>query len=371
MRILHVASGDLWAGAEVSIGHIVRETNMRKGHDVRAILLNEGTLADTLRAAGVRTDVLPEAERGFVEIARSVSAIARQFDADVIHTHRYKENVLGAWAAARAGSIHVRTAHGLQPARDWTSARTTIGAWADAAVADWAGSTWIAVSESLARSLRGVRRGVYVVPNGIPTAAPASARDELLDACGAGDALLVGFVGRLEHVKRPDRFLRLVSRLPGRVVGRPVAAVIVGAGSLESAVAAQAAALTSGPKLALVRPVPHGDRLVAGLDILVIPSDSEGLPMVMLEAMRSGVAVAGTSVGGLPEALGSCRWLVPPDAESLLADRIAELLASDESRKEWGAAIRRTFLERYAIESTVDRLLEIYATESGVRRGHR
>jgi glycosyltransferase involved in cell wall biosynthesis len=358
-----MASGDLWAGAEVSVTHVVRQLASRKGHDVRAVLLNDGVMAKTLIEAGVPVDVLPESCHGFTELARSISSIARRFRADVVHTHRYKESILGAWAAARCGALHVRTAHGVSPSPDWRSPQNTMARRVDELLADWTGSVWIAVSENVAASLRGLRRSVYVVPNGLPLEPSGSARRELLAACGVREAILVGFVGRLESVKRPDRFVRIARRLPARVGDLPVAVVIVGAGSLQPAIAMDVRFPGAGPRMTLIEPVPHGDRVVAGLDVLVVPSDSEGHPMVVLEAMRSSVAVAATNVGGLPEVLGACRWLVSPDDEATLAERVAELVVDAEANLAWGEALRRRFVARYSIETTVDRILEIYELE--------
>jgi glycosyltransferase involved in cell wall biosynthesis len=365
MRVLQLTSGDLWAGAEVSVSHVVREMASRPGHDVRVVLLNDGVMARTLLEDRVPVDVVPEDRNSFTELARSISAITRRFGADVVHTHRYKESILGEWAAARSGALHVRTAHGRSPVPDWRSPRNALARWTDDKLADWTGSVWIAVSEDLAASIRGLRRSVHVVPNGIPVTPPEPARGELLAACGEREAFLVGFVGRLENVKRPDRFLRVVRSLPRRVGSVPVAAVIVGSGSMHEAVALDARALGSGPRVTLVAPVPHGDRLVASLDVLVVSSDSEGLPMVVLEAMRSSVAIAATCVGGLPEALGSSRWLVPPDDEATLAARVTELVVDAATNRTWGEELRRRFVAQYAIGTTVDRILDVYALESG------
>ena len=82
--------------------------------------------------------------------------------------------------------------------------------------------------------------------------------------------------------------------------------------------------------------------------------------MVVLEAMRSFVAVAATSVVGLPEVLGPCRSLVGPDDEATLAERVAELVVNAAMNRAWRVALRRRFPARYGIGKTVDGILDVY-----------
>jgi len=366
VRILHVASGDLWAGAEIAVSHIVRETARRPGLSVRAVVLNDGMLARSLRSAGVPVDVLPERGRSVPSLAGETVRIARRFGPEVVHTHRYKEHLIGACVAVRTGALHVRTAHGRGPLPTWRGGPAGLGGLLDDAVASWTGSVWIAVSEELAASLSGLRRRVHVVPNGIPAAPPEPARTELLRGCGVSDGIVVGFVGRLEPVKRPDRFLRIARALPPRATGRPVVAVLVGDGSMAPDVEAAVRTGRAGPPVTLLPPVESGERLVAALDVLVIPSDHEGLPLVLLEAMRSSVAVVATEVGGIVEAVAPCRWLAPPEDEAALTERVRELVSDPAARGAWGAALHARFSRRYTIEAAVDRTLEVYDRE---RRG--
>src|SRR5208283_5354493 len=77
------------------------------------------------------------------------------------------------------------------------------------------------------------------------------------------------------------------------------------------------------------------DRFVPALDLLVLPSFTEGLPNVVLEALAAAIPVVGTAVGGTPEILedGKCGYLVPPGEPQALADRIHLLLGCPEKRR--------------------------------------
>jgi glycosyltransferase involved in cell wall biosynthesis len=102
------------------------------------------------------------------------------------------------------------------------------------------------------------------------------------------------------------------------------------------------------------------ESLISGLDVLVVPSDHEGHPMVVLEAMRAGVPIVATRVGGVPEVLGNSRWVVSPNAEHGLSQAVQELLANSAQRQAWAEALRNTFRQRYTIETMADRVLSVY-----------
>ena len=366
MRCLHIISGDLWAGAETATCALLRELRSRRGIEPRAIVLNEGQLARELREADVPVQVEPERGRGLVSLARAVRRAAGEWNADVVHSHRYKEHLLAAWAVAGRPIAHVRTAHGMPPSVE----RSGRGAAAliDGALTRTFGGRWIAVSQELAERLRGPRRTVDVVHNGLPES-PAAPRADLLR--GRAGTALVGFVGRLERIKRPDRFLEILAGLGPVVGGVAVRGVVAGAGSLEAPMKAEAAARGLDGRVSFLGHVEDGAAVVAALDVLVVSSDHEGHPMVVLEAMRAGVPVVATSVGGLPEVLPRDEFLAPPDDLGALSSAVARLVADPELRRRRGAALRDEFLRTFSVRTTADRVLEVYDDAVERRRRRR
>lgn len=361
VKCLHLVSGDLWAGAEVSVLHLARELSHRIS--VRVVVLNSGRLATELHASGIPTLLASERERGFAGILREVLSLARGFRPDVIHTHRYKEHILGAIVQTVVGGRHVRTAHGLPLRLEFDGGFRGLGSLLDQAVGDWVGGTWIAVSRDLARRIEGLRRRVYVVPNGLPAALPPPDREALERAFGDGaSARYVGFLGRLEEVKRPDRFLRVLAGVPERIDGVLVRGVVVGDGALTQRMHTVTEALGLGGRVRFLGPRSDGERLVAALDLLVIPSDHEGLPMVLLEAMRAGVPVVASAVGGIPEAVGSSSFVPEADDESGMVAAAVRLLRDDAARAAWATELQRRFHERFTIERAASGTLEVYVS---------
>jgi glycosyltransferase involved in cell wall biosynthesis len=89
--------------------------------------------------------------------------------------------------------------------------------------------------------------------------------------------------------------------------------------------------------------------LLPGLDLAVLSSHTEGLPVAVLEAQAAGVAVVATAVGGTPEVISDGRtgWLVPPRSPLALAQKIAHALTNDELRRALGQAGRQRVRDEF------------------------
>lgn len=212
----------------------------------------------------------------------------------------------------------------------------------------------VAVSPELAdasASRDGVRPDkVTVIENGVDAARFARARRRLLreELDLADDACLVGMVGRLETIKGPDVLLHAFA---GLVVRFPAARLVyVGEGGLEGDLRRGALALGLSDRVRFLGSRSDIPDVMAGLDILALPSRSEGLPFALLEGMAAGRAVAATAVGRVPGLVTPADGppnglLVPPDDPSALAGALASLLADAALRLRLGGAAR-DFVER-------------------------
>jgi colanic acid/amylovoran biosynthesis glycosyltransferase len=106
------------------------------------------------------------------------------------------------------------------------------------------------------------------------------------------------------------------------------------------------------------------------IDLVVLPSDAEGIPVSLIEALAHGVPAVGTTVGGVAELLGDgCGELVQPADADELAHAIARLLRSPQLRAERGRAGRARIEQEFAVESIVRRL-RLLAGIGGAAEGH-
>lgn len=167
-----------------------------------------------------------------------------------------------------------------------------------------------------------------------------------------GTGLKILFVGRLDAQKGVDVLVAAMRQLGDRGF-----AVVVGASVADQEVAAT---MPANVKVLGWLPRETINQLYASADVLVMPSRWEGLPIVALEAMRAGLPVIATRVGGIPEAVedGITGRLFDVDAPSQLAAVLESLDAATLRRMSTNA--RRRFLELFRIERVAQELDQLY-----------
>lgn len=114
IRVLHLISGDLWAGAEaqaaILLSWLIRNPELK----ISAIIFNEGSLSQKLRELGIPTYVFQEKMCNSPWLLFKVKQIMSKNQIQILHTHRYKENIIGGIAAFLSGvPYRIKTVHGL------------------------------------------------------------------------------------------------------------------------------------------------------------------------------------------------------------------------------------------------------------------
>jgi glycosyltransferase involved in cell wall biosynthesis len=334
VRVAHLIEGDQWAGAEVQVAHLLAGLAGFGELELVAILFAEGRLAQELRRSGISVSVVNEQNLGRLRVAWGLGQELRRRAVDVLHTHGYKESFLGAvmgrWAGVR---WYVKTEHGrVEPSRGWKRTKMSFYRWLDHWVARGATDRVIAVSEDLSRHLTAsLPEGrVALIRNGLDprrivvSAPPAEIRHQL----GIGEhAPLFGSAGRLVPVKGLGYFLEATRTLLDDL---PEARfLIIGDGPLRSDLERQARELGVAHAVHFCGFRTDIADVMNALDVFVMPSIYEGLPMALLEASVLGKPIVASAVGGIPEVLTSLQgWLVPPGDVPALARACLSALAS-------------------------------------------
>lgn len=373
MRVTHLASGDLWAGAEVQLHNMVLALHRAADIDVDVILLNEGLLADRLRQAGVAVTVLLESQLG----ARSLLARIRQHLAargtEILHTHRYKENVLGSLAAMMTpGTRSTRTLHGAPEfsARIWQPRQKI------PQVLDWLSARFvqfpiICVSSELrdrcAQSLP--LRRLRVVPNGVDFDALRAVGAKPIGTLPGARPFRLGFFGRLTPVKRVDVILEIAAQLEHKAPGQ-FGIYIFGEGPLRAELEEQARRLKLDEIAHFMGFVSEPGAWLGKMNALVMTSDHEGLPMIVLEAMGLGVPVIAHAVGAIPEVLGggALGTLVPDQDPARYADAAIVLRDSPEVARTQTSQAAQHAVAGYSSDHTVRQYIAIYQELRNKRR---
>jgi glycosyltransferase involved in cell wall biosynthesis/protein-tyrosine-phosphatase len=370
MRVCHLMSADLWAGAEVQVRTMTSHLRGCREVQLKVVLLNDGRLARELRLLGIDTVALDERRESSWQLVRRVTSILRANRVDILHTHRYKDTVLGALAAKLAGVPHlVRTMHGMpEPMRGWAGVKFGAYDVFDRAALWCAADRIVAVSREMAETLRrrGYRRSAIVaIHNGLDLAAVRSTcRPEAVRrALGVPPhTLLIGTIGRLCAVKGQDILLRAAARIVQRYPDTRV--VIAGTGPLQHDLRSLAGTLGLDQRVLFPGAIDQPYDLLSALDIFVLPSLHEGIPMALLEAMAMGKPVVATAVGGVPEVVtnGVDGLLVQARDDRALAEACLQLATDPKRAAVLGAAGRQTIGERFSHQPSGDRLLGIYSS---------
>jgi glycosyltransferase involved in cell wall biosynthesis len=176
---------------------------------------------------------------------------------------------------------------------------------------------------------------------------------------------IVGAAGRLSVEKG---FAVLVDAA-GRVLREDPAAGIVlfGDGPLREALSEQIRKAGLARRFVFAGFRSDLDRYIPWLDVMVLPSFTEGLPNVVLEACAAGVPVVATAVGGTPEVIedGENGYLTPPGDAKTLAGSLLAILDSDDLGRGMGASGRRRAREEFTFETQAIQYLRLFGELTG------
>ena len=367
IKVCHLASGDLWAGAEVQLATLLSSLRKTPDLQISAILFNDGRLACELRDLGINTHVIPESLHHPLSILKQLGDYFREHPVDILHTHKYKDNILGALSSVYRGIRHrVRTIHGLSEYYGgFQAVKASIYGAIDNAVNRWFVDRILAVSFAMRSQLikRFGAEKVTCIHNGIDIERIRTSRNgtELRkDLKLNGREFLIGTMGRLTYVKGLQPFLKAARIIRCK---RPnVKFVIAGDGHLK--VPLQALAREYGlEKEVLFLGHRHDTCEVLGLmDLFVLPSLSEGIPMVLLEALALARPVVASRVGGVPEVIqhGVSGLLVTPGSEEEIAQHCIALMDDNGWARRLGEAGRKHVEEKFCAKIMAGRVAEVY-----------
>ena len=368
LRVCHVMSADLWAGAEVQVATTASYLMTRPDVNLSAVLLNEGPLARELRRLGVQVAVVDETRTSAPGILKFLTRFLKANDIDLVHTHRYKDTVLGTMAAKLAGTPNVvRTVHGLrEPMTGWNHLKFRVYETLDKATLLCFADLVIAVSKRMADTLResGYKPTMVThIHNGVDlrTATARRSRNDVRQELGIGrETLLIGTAGRLSPVKGHVHLLRAARLILQKEHGAKF--LIVGGGPLERELVDTAARLQVDGACLFPGPRTDVHDLIAAMDIFVLPSLDEGMPMAILEAMALETPVVATAVGGVPEVVqhGVTGLLVEPGNEAALAGACLELARDRDRAQRLGAQAKRVVAEEFSHERSGGTLMDVY-----------
>jgi glycosyltransferase involved in cell wall biosynthesis len=309
---------------------------------------------DQARLYGLKAERIPCQGRIDKSTIQVIRGIVERYHIDVIHCHGIKPN-LYAYLAARDDIALVSTCH----------------LWVFDSTKDWVISALercmlhgvdrvVAVSDHIIPQLRRFGVRAEIIYNGIDLEPFRNPPSDLRQGMGWYGRPVIGAIGRLA----PQKGLKYLLQAAPRVLqDNPDALfVFVGDGPERQSLEADARTLGIQDAVSFLGVREDIPAILASIDVLAMPSLSEGLPMALLEAMASSRAVVASGVGAIPHVIEdkvNGIILAPGDVRGL-ETALLNLLKSRELRVTFGNNARETVESRFSAASMAKQYLDVY-----------
>ena len=361
MRILFVITRAELGGAQVHVLDLV--SNLPRQYEPIVAAGEDGFLLEQCRKLGAAVHIVPDLvqpirPRKDLKALFALVKLFRNEKPTLVHAHTSKAGLLARFAARITGTPVVFTAHtwsfadGLPFLQRWIAIPLE---WIAAALGGKIITVSQANQEKAERMWIGRKKDLLTIWNGIPDnpvrANPGSHRGTRL-------IMVARFVPQKDH----QSLLRALTGIQG-----DWSLMLVGDGPCRNEIQEMAVNLGLAQRIHFLGDRSDIAQLLAESDIFLLPSKWEGLSISILEAMRTGLPVIATDVGGVSEAVthGVTGFLVPPQDTAQLRTRLRQLMASRDLMFKLGRNGRGRYEADFKVESMVKRTVSVY--ENSVR----
>lgn len=361
MRIVQIITGSTsFGGAEAHVRDLAIGLRDR-GHQCTVLVgPPEGLLTEQLRAAAVPYVVIPAMKKpihpywDLLSLFQLVSTL-RKLDPDVVATHTSKAGFVGRIAARLVGVPCFFTPHGVSFINRHTGGIIRFRLALER-MASWMGGKLIAVCDferKLALEfLSSPESEVVTIHNCLPDRSVHETRDSRTP--------VITMVARFDLQKDHATLFRALSTM----LDREWELRLAGSGPLLASAKQMAEEYGLTSRIHFLNQYPDTPGLLAKSDIFALITNWEAFPISILEAMRSGLPVVATDIGGINEAVqeGANGFLIPLRDAHCLANRLTQLLDSAELRQSMGQYSRSLFQQKFEWRSMLDKTEAVYAS---------
>ncbi len=391
LRILHISTRLILGGSQENVV-LSCEGQTELGHEVHLaygpIYGPEGSMLDRVTAwrssegRGIETHEVPDMVRELSPIRdrrclKQLTALIRELEPDIVHTHSSKAGILGRMAAWKAGGRDgtlgvVHTIHG-PPFHRYEKAWRNVLYVASERIAAKRCHSIVSVCDAMTEQFRAAGIGrpeqYTTVRSGMetePYLAPISDEERAAqrEAIGlAQDDVVIGTVSRISDLKG---YADLIEAFAPLMRDRPNLKLLwVGDGWLRDSLETRLDELGLRDRVIITGMVPPEDvpGLMKLMDILVHPSYREGLPRAVVQGMLSGLAVIATDVDGTPEVSidGETGLSYSPGDTGALRKHLRRLMHDESLRRGLGDRARSHCADAYSAQRMVDETEKVYA----------
>ena len=362
-KVLHVIDSLDLGGAQTLLLEICRNSNRDKFDVKVACMHGRGVFAEEFEKVGIKVHSLSQGKWPPLYIPRFLRLL-KSYDPDILHFHLFGSNLIAKPLSALAGKKALVVHDHCNDA-----GRGNLFLLLADALTNRLAARVIAVSRSI-RDFLINQEGmdpdqIIVFSNGIDAHAfvPAAGMKRSQARVELGlpaDAFVIGGMGRLVAQKNFSRFLDVAAQVLSE---HPLSYfIIAGTGPQEEELLGKALSLGIGDRVRFLGHVSDRLSLYHAFDALLMTSDFEGTPMVLLEAMACGLPVVASAVDGIGEVCTNNRdaLLVAPGDTAGFAASLGHLLKDTALREGLGKNALVTVLERYEIRGLTARIESLY-----------
>jgi glycosyltransferase involved in cell wall biosynthesis len=359
-RLLYLITRGILGGAQAHVRLLA--LHLRDRYDVQVAVGDQGPLSEQLRQDGIPVHHVPALVRSIspvrdLQCLQQLSALFQQLKPDLVCAHSSKAGIMGRLAARRCHLPAVFTAHGWAFTEGVPATQRACYLMLERLASRWSEKI-ICVSEfdrqlALKQHVGGEQK-LITIHNGMPDVA-----GDLTAKPGGGGPVRLIMVARFSGQKDYQLLLTAISRLQTR---QAFEVELVGDGPLMEQCQQQAARLGVGDRVRFMGSRTDVPALLAGSQIFVLTSNWEGFPISVLEAMRAGLPVIASDVGGTGEAVqdGETGFLIPRGDLETLESRMLRLIEDPELRSRMGSKGRERFTQYFTFELMAQRTEAVY-----------
>ena len=366
VRLMHLIAPITYGGAERVVVSLVGNLDREKYEITVGMFMNPSRPADgflqDIERLGCRVRVIELRKVFEWRQIQDLLGVLAEGQIQILHTHAYRSDILGLLAAKRLGIPIVTTVHGCW---DPESVKMRFYAYCERISFRYFNRI-IVVSEELRQRM--VELGVPIdklrkICNAIDTTRYSNHRSASTFRKEFGienGTMLVGTIGRLSPEKGLGDFLRAAQQV---LMHRAhVKFVIAGDGPEKKPLQEMAEGLGLEKHVIFCGHRQDVSQVYNALDIFVLSSLAEGLPIALLEAAFHAKPIIATSVGGIPEVVENNKTgiLVPSHDPVQLGNRMLELLSDGGKAKTMGIAAKRRIETEFGCKSWIRAIEDVY-----------
>jgi glycosyltransferase involved in cell wall biosynthesis len=361
-RLMQITHDLALGGLQQVIVNICKAIDREK-FDISVLCLKDlGEFVPEVEKLGIKVRLLPQAKGtdyvSFLKVAR----ILREEQVEVIHTHNTQPFIDGTIGAILSGSVKtiIHTDH----ARFFPDKRRYM-------FAEWLMSQFaykvVGVSDHTSEDLKNYEKispkKIITIMNGIDPGKYQLSFDKDKKRSELGISNTGQIIGLGVRIEEQKGITYLLKAMPAIKEEFPdISLIIAGKGSLEESLKKESQQLGLEKNVFFVGPRTDMHELIRLFDLYVLPSNWEGLPIVLLEAMAAGCPIVATAVGGNSMAVqnGHNGSLIEPRSPRKLADEVIRVLSNQSLREQYVKNSHDIFNAKFSAQIMTSKYEKLY-----------